>query len=63
MTAAGDREAEEPAPRCPRCSAAGEFGYRDIYGAMRWFCGAPARAVLGGRADAGNCHQQRRSAD
>jgi hypothetical protein len=38
MTAAGDREAEEPAPRCPRCSAAGEFGYRDIYGAMRWFC-------------------------
>jgi hypothetical protein len=38
MTAATEREAEEPAPRCPQCGAAGEFGYRDVYGAMRWFC-------------------------
>ena len=38
MTATGDRETEEPAPRCPQCAAAGEFGYRDVYGAMRWFC-------------------------
>jgi hypothetical protein len=38
MTAASDREAEEPAQRCPQCGAAGEFGYRDVHGAMRWFC-------------------------
>jgi hypothetical protein len=38
MTAATERETEEPAPRCPQCGAAGEFGYRDVYGAMRWFC-------------------------
>jgi hypothetical protein len=38
MTAATDREAEEPAPRCPQCGASGEFGYRDVYGAIRWFC-------------------------
>ena len=38
MTAASDREAEEAAPRCLQCGAAGEFGYRDVYRAMRWFC-------------------------
>lgn len=38
MTAVSDREAEEPALRCPQCGSAGEFGYRDVYGAMRWFC-------------------------
>jgi hypothetical protein len=38
MTAVIDREAEETAPRCPQCGAAGQFGYRDVYGAMRWFC-------------------------
>jgi hypothetical protein len=38
MTAVSDRKAEEPAQWCPQCGAAGEFGYRDIYGAMRWFC-------------------------
>jgi hypothetical protein len=38
MTAASDRETEGPAPRCFQCGAAGEFGYRDVYGAMRWFC-------------------------
>jgi hypothetical protein len=31
-------KAEEPAQWCPQCSAAGEFGYRDIDGVMRWFC-------------------------
>jgi hypothetical protein len=38
MTAVSDREAEVPALRCPQCGSAGEFGYRDVYGAMRWFC-------------------------
>ena len=38
MIAVSNLEAEEPAPRCPQCRAAGEFGYRDVYGAMRWFC-------------------------
>jgi hypothetical protein len=27
-----------PAPRCSQCGASGEFGYRDVYGAIRWFC-------------------------
>src|SRR4029077_16529634 len=44
MTAASDRKAKEPAPRCSQCGAAGEFGYRDVYGVMRWFC---ARHRLG----------------
>jgi hypothetical protein len=38
MTCVSAREEEEPAPRCPQCGAFGEFGYRDVYGAMRWFC-------------------------
>ena len=38
MTAASDRVAKEPAPRCPQCGASSEFGYRDVYGVMRWFC-------------------------
>ena len=38
MTAVSNRESEEPAPRCPQCGAFGEFGYRDVYGAMGWFC-------------------------
>jgi hypothetical protein len=38
MLEAPDQEKEEPTPRCPRCDAPGEFGYRDVYGAMRWFC-------------------------
>jgi hypothetical protein len=38
MTAVSNRESKEPAPRCPQCGAFGEFGYRDVYGAMGWFC-------------------------
>src|ERR1700740_3356051 len=38
MTAASDREAEDLALRCPQCGGPGEFGYRDVYRAMRWFC-------------------------
>ena len=38
MTAVSNRESTEPAPRCPQCGAFGEFGYRDVYGAMHWFC-------------------------
>jgi hypothetical protein len=38
MTAVSNRKAEEPAQWCPQCGAAGEFGYHDVYGAMRWFC-------------------------
>jgi hypothetical protein len=38
MTAVNRREAEELPLRCPQCGAAGEFGYRDNCGAMRWFC-------------------------
>jgi hypothetical protein len=33
-----NREAEESAPQCRQCGAAREFGYSDVYGAMRWFC-------------------------
>jgi hypothetical protein len=28
----------DAAPRCPQCGRPGEFGYRCIDGAMRWFC-------------------------
>ena len=38
MTAASDREAEDLALRCPQCGGPGEFGYRDVYRAMRCFC-------------------------
>jgi hypothetical protein len=38
VTAVSDRKAEEPAQWCPQCGAAGEFGYRNICGAMHWFC-------------------------
>jgi hypothetical protein len=38
MTIISDREAEEPARRCPQCGGIGEFGYREVDGAMRWFC-------------------------
>jgi hypothetical protein len=31
-------ESRRAAQWCPQCGAAGEFGYRDIYGAVRWFC-------------------------
>ena len=60
MTAASDRaRAAVPTMRCfrrvrlPRC----------LRGHTLVLCEAPARAVLGRRADAGNCHHQRRSAD
>jgi hypothetical protein len=38
MTAVSERKAEEPAQWCLQCGGAGEVGYRDIYGVMRWFC-------------------------
>src|SRR5262249_55666353 len=54
VTAASDRKAEEPAQWCPQCGAAGEFGYRNIYGAMRWFCASHRLAPFwaGARAPA-----------
>jgi hypothetical protein len=38
MTASADQRSEDLAVRCPQCGAAGEFGYRDLRGTMRWFC-------------------------